>query len=338
MKSNSTKHRGFGLLEIVISMMILSIISVSVYSGFIMIIKQTKAGQVKQAAALEGKKIIEEIQATSFEIPTSTNSPITIGDMMLTKNLTTSSAIFYTERYLNEKYETRSDITADNANYIEKITITPTKAKKADGTEKTLGLNTNYQSNVEANKFYISRIISTNYSTDYINYWIHSNQSTYNPNTDTSKQTLLSKIVSGVKHIELSVYLEPSTTNSNSQIENITITDYRGQQLLSTTQNISENLVINFSKYKESDGSLPNNVNIEINIYNKTSNTPNIYIEKQKDLNVNVESRKNGIKIYDNRSEDAEGEKIETLYDVKVEIINKDNDSLFIGYSKKNIH
>lgn len=332
MKSNSTKRKGFGLLEIVISMMILSIISVSVYSGFILIIKQTKAGQVKQAAALEGKKRIEEIQATSFEIPSSTNSPLTIGDITLTKKLTTSSAVFYTERYLNEKYETGSDITADNANYTEKITVTPTKAKKADGTEETLGLNTNYQTNVDANKFYISRITSI----DYINYWKHSDQSTYNPNTDNSKQTLLSKIVSGVTQIEVSVYLEPSTTDSDG--ENITIKDYRGQQLLATTQNINENLVLNFSKYKESDGSLPNNVKIEMNVYNKTSNIPNIYIEKQKDLNVDVESRKNGIKIYDNRSEDADGEKIEMLYDVTVEIINKDNDVIFTGNSKKNIH
>jgi prepilin-type N-terminal cleavage/methylation domain-containing protein len=331
-KSNSTKRKGFGLLEIVISMMILSIISVSVYSGFIMIIKQTKAGQVKQQAALEGKKVIEEIQATSFEIPSSTNSTITIGDITLTKHLTTGSAVFYTERYLNERYETGNNITADNSKYTEKITVTPTKAKKTDGTEKTLGLNANYQSNVQANKFYISRVTST----DYINYSIYNPQSTYNPDIDSSKQTLSSKIESGVTKIELYVYLEPSTTNSVE--ENITIKDYKGQKVISTTQSISENLVINFSKYKESDGSLPNNVNIEINIYNKTSNTPNVYIEKQKDLNVNVESRKNGIKIYDNRAEDTGGEKIETLYDVKVEIINKDNDILFTGYSKKNIH
>lgn len=336
MKSNSTKCEGFGLLEVVISMMILSIISVSVYSGFIMIIKQTKAGQVKQTAALEGKKRIEEIQATNFEIPSSDsstgNNTIDIGDITLTKKLLTSSD-FSTERYLGEQYETGSNITSDNATYKEEITVTPTKANNTtDNTEETLGLNTNYQSNVAANKFYISRISST----DYINYWIHNDQSTYDPNKDTSKQLLLSKVVSGVTQIELSAYLEPNA--DDPQKENVTIKDYRGQQLLSTTQNATENLVINFSKYKESDGSLPNNVNIEINVYNKTLNTPNIYIEKQKDLNVNVESRKNGIKIYDNRSEDADGEKIEILYDVTVKITNKDNDVIFTGNSKKNIH
>ena len=68
MKNNSKKYGGFALIEVVICMAILSIISIGIYDGLMIIIKQTKSGQVKQAAALEGKKIIEAMQATSFGV------------------------------------------------------------------------------------------------------------------------------------------------------------------------------------------------------------------------------------------------------------------------------
>ena len=65
MKSNSKKRSGFGLIEVIISVAIIGIIIFSVYDGYIIIINQTKAGQVKQTSTLIGKQISEEIKSVS---------------------------------------------------------------------------------------------------------------------------------------------------------------------------------------------------------------------------------------------------------------------------------
>lgn len=324
MKNNSKKHEAFSLIEIVISIMILVIISVSVYSGFIMIIKQTKMGQVKQTSALEGKKIIEEIQAAiednSFKV---SNDVLLIGTKKIQKQQDSNNV--YT-RYLDANYE---ECNKEVCSYVEEITVTPTKVITNINTEKTIGLDTSYET--EANKIYISKIGAK----DYIAYW-KEHDSAYSPNTSNSTE-IPSASVSGstLKKIVIYVYLEPVANDLNN--EDVIIKDYTGQLLLSTTKAVEENFVMNFSKYKDSLGSLVNNVEIEINMYNKTKKVSNVYIEKQKELNVNVEPRSGGINIYDNRTEDLQQGNVGELYDIKVEI-NKDNQNLFTGYSKKNIH
>lgn len=65
MKKNLKKEHGFTLIEVVISIAVISIISAAIYSGYMLIIKQIQAGEVKQTAALIGKQISEEIKSVS---------------------------------------------------------------------------------------------------------------------------------------------------------------------------------------------------------------------------------------------------------------------------------
>lgn len=325
MKNNSKKHRGFTLIEVVISIAILSIMSIAVYDGLMIIIKQTKAGQVKQTAALEGKKAIEEIQdaieANKFSF---SDTSLKIGSTPTIAKQSADSA--YTKNL--------------DGNYVERITVTPTKV---EGSTEAITLDTNNNLNSISNKIYISKIGTKNY----ISYWTYSAVNVYIPEIGNSAEIPSSSLSeSDANKIEIYVYLEPATDLS---IANVEIKDYKGKTLLPITLNITkkiteditediiENLVMNFSDYKISDGSLPSNVDIKINMYNKTSAISNVYIEKQKNLNVNVEARRGAINIYDNRAEDIEEGKVGDLYDIKVEI-NKDDNTLFTGYAKKNIH
>ncbi len=322
MKNNSKKHEAFGLIEIVISMMILAIISVSLYNGYMIMIKQTKAGHVTPTAASAGTSKIEEIQTAiednSFSF---SETALEIGSNPKIEKQSTDS--FYTRNL--------------DGNYVEKITVTPTKV---EGSTEAIKLDTNNDLNSTSNKIYISKIGTKNY----ISYWAYLDGHTYSPTIGNSTEIPSSSLSeSDANKIEIYVYLEPATDLS---IVNVEIKDYKGQTLLpiiplnitkNITEDIIENLVINFSDYKKSDGSLPSNVDIKINMYNKTSAISNVYIEKQKNLNVNLEARRGSINIYDNRSENLEEGKVGDLYDIKVEI-NKDNDNLFTGYCKKNIH
>jgi len=310
MGENCVKKNGFTLLEVIISMTIIAIISVGIYTGYIIMIRQTKDGQVKQQAALEAKKVVEVLQSTNFTVQ---NNYITLGNMTFTKDLTDY------KRYLNNNYKDTEDngdkVTKYTAKYIESMTFTPATAKTAT-TSGAITLNTNNSLNSSVNKIYISRINSQ----DHINYSADDNANI--------------PLLNG--SMELSMYLTPITGDSSH--ENINILDYSGTKLITTTKDIDENLVINFNNYKNADGTLPSSENIVINVYNKTSTIANIYIEKQTGLNVDLESLKGEVKIFNNRAENVSQDDIGTLYDIKINIMNRDNnENLFTGYYKKNL-
>lgn len=81
MKKKSKKRGGFSLVEVVLSMALIAILSIGVYNAYLILIRQTKDGQVKQGAALAGKKIVEEVKAGEFEKDDD-------GNFKLTENIT----------------------------------------------------------------------------------------------------------------------------------------------------------------------------------------------------------------------------------------------------------
>ncbi|MDR3598288.1 type II secretion system protein [Clostridium sp.] len=327
MKNNSKKCRGFTLIEVVICMAILAIISICIYDGLMIITKQIKSGQVKQAAALEGKKIIEAMQAANFSLPNSNNNyQINLGNNINFQEKQDGNGQIEEDAYGNIIY------TRTSGNYVENVTLTPTKASNQT-TGEGVGLDTNGTLNSQSNKLYISKINSQ----DYINYWLNPDEKQYKTPQVSDSSTIL---VPGISQsqIEMSVYF---TVDTNGY-QNIDIKAYTGQDLLSITKTdqADKDLVINFSNYINSDGSVPANDNIELDVYNKTTDVPNIYIEKSQQLNVDVEPRTGQINIYDNRSENPQEDNVGTLYDITLEIddTTNNNNPLFTGYYKKNIH
>lgn len=130
MKNNSKKHEGFTLIEVVICMAILSIISVALYDGFVIITKQIRAGQVKQSVALEGKNMLEKMKATDFVVPSvTTDAALKIDDQIeLQKEENDDGDIFYT-RYLKKDF---SVCPREVSMYVEKVTLTPTRVTLND--------------------------------------------------------------------------------------------------------------------------------------------------------------------------------------------------------------
>jgi prepilin-type N-terminal cleavage/methylation domain-containing protein len=305
------KKNGFTLLEVIISMTIIAIISVGIYTGYMMMIRENRDGQAKQDAALEGKKVAEALEADSFTVPD--DDKFQVESMSFQKD----GAIY--ERYLSNKYDDKDNlgnkITEANAKYIENVTFSPATAEEGTTSEE-VALDTNNGLNSTVDKIYISREDLT----DYISYLTYEDAIPLLNNSE----------------IELSVYLTPK--DGDSKNENINIMDYAGNSLITTTKSIDENLVINFSNYKNADGTLPSDENIEIDVYNKTSVPANIYLEKQTDLNVDVENRNGEVNLYNNRSENVSQDDIGTLYDITINITDKTSGNvLFTGYYKKNL-
>jgi len=332
MKSNSKKCRGFGLIEVVISMAILAIISVAVYDGYIIIIRQTKAGQVKQTAALEGKKIIEEMKSTSFEVPITTGAALYIGNNIeLQKE---ENEDFYT-RYLKEDF---SVCDKDVSKYVEKITLTSTNVTLNDKQitdELENSNNFNYKVYIGKEKNLSDTVVE-----DYIK-----DETTDSPIDSESESN---KIV-------LYVYFE--TTSNSENDRTIKIKNSKGTELLETTEPLEDtdsskvNLCINFNNYKPitSVPKLDNSdlKDVGIYVYNRTGSSANIYLQKDSTVTADVKVCKGEINIYDNRAEDMDENNVGNLYDIKLEIsdylkykndeIKEDNDNLFTAYYKRNI-
>ncbi|AQS07070.1 PulJ/GspJ family protein [Clostridium beijerinckii] len=330
MKNNSKKHEGFTLIEVVICMAILSIISVALYDGFVIITKQIRAGQVKQSVALEGKNMLEKMKATDFVVPSvTTDAALKIDDQIeLQKEENDDGDIFYT-RYLKKDF---SVCPREVSMYVEKVTLTPTRVTLNDEQITDELKNTN---NINY-KVYIGRESNVTGVEDYIKHNI----------TDITPKIL----ESDSNKIAIYVYFETSPSSTRDRA--ITIKDSKGTTLLDTTETLANatsskvNLCMNFNYYKKIDNS--NLKDVEIYVYNRTGSAANIYLQKDSTQTANVTVCKGEINIYDNRAEDSDENQMGTLYDIKLEIsdyskykndeIHQDKDNLFTGYFKKNIH
>ncbi len=334
MESNSKKNGGFGLIEVVISMAIMGIISVSVYTGYILSIKHTKEGQVKQEAALQGKKVVEEIKSTTaLQLPTSDNGTITIGDIDLTKYQKADGTSGY-KTYLDQDFNADADMSEDLRKYTEIVTITPTKAADSnESSSEDVNLNvTQYQQGT--NDINCEVYMSNNKMQD---------NSIKNYISDDEKNLYEKELEERQGKITLYMYVETEKDNSRT----ITINDIEGNvkfnkniSFKDSTSTGKINIVVNFANYKNSSAAIP----MLINVYNKTSSdVPNIYLQKSSDLSVDVEAFQGKFNLYDNRIEDLEMSKFGQLYDIEVDI--KDyiedkagsSDNLFTAYYKQNI-
>lgn len=138
MKNNSKRRGGFTLIEVIISMALIAILSMGVYSSYLMIIKITKGGEVKQISALIGKQISEEIKsvAQNKDINISEKNGVTI--LELTDQIHFNKVNKF-DKYGNkiEIYETNAYFNEDgsivNNNYKYKATIELIQKKTQSG-------------------------------------------------------------------------------------------------------------------------------------------------------------------------------------------------------------
>ena len=320
-------------------MMIIAIISVGVYNAYLLLIRQTKDGQVKQTAALVGKKTIEDIKGDtdgeSFDV--SAKTTLDLGDISLEKKDSSGEAYFEKEIHLNKDFEKTTD-----TNYVYTQTIKIDKAKTKDIS------NNEYDINLDARK------ISTPIENTEINKIEYSFKLTKDLGSsskiyikdDAHTPVELSEISEG--KVVLNVYIKTEDGSGSSKIKNVSVKDSDGNLLLPVPveklklENDKVNqlyLSINFDDYKKGENET---LNTEINIYNfdeeKHENITNINIEKPRDLDIDVKTRKGEVNIYSDRTQSTDVVKLGTLYNIQVNIKDKDGQDLFSGYSNQNIN
>lgn len=149
---NKGKHKkGSSLIEIIISMALLSILMIPLSSSMIQLAKTNKSGEVKQIASYEGQKILEEFKGYS---------KITFTDGKFT--LLNGSEL---EKVSADKYKSNFNVT--NGNSVYEVDLSLVKNEKFDNTkdesEETFVINFN-----ENNKVAINNKNSINFRSNYM--------------------------------------------------------------------------------------------------------------------------------------------------------------------------
>ncbi|CAI3569654.1 type II secretion system protein [Clostridium neonatale] len=129
MKNISKKKSGFTLLEVIVSTAIIAILSVAIYNGYMLLVKVTKSGEVKQAIAINGKKDFESINSSIVlkKIEDEESLSFNLGEknIKLPGNIDTEK--FDTKLYLDNNYNITEN--EDGSRYTEIITINKVKGK-----------------------------------------------------------------------------------------------------------------------------------------------------------------------------------------------------------------
>lgn len=175
MKNNSKKKSGFTLLEIIISMMIIGILSISTYNGYLFLIRNTKEGEIKQSLTLYGKDSLEKIISSIENDEIKYNE----GKLKFTENIILDEIVNNKEEfvgtvYLDEKYQL-CDI--DSAKYKEIITLSKVKLKKDNSqlVGEEIELNTDSTNFEECYKIDMASIFDTLNNNTILNIYIENN-------------------------------------------------------------------------------------------------------------------------------------------------------------------
>ncbi|EHJ01421.1 hypothetical protein CDLVIII_4929 [Clostridium sp. DL-VIII] len=307
-------------------MTIIAIISIGIYNGYVLLIRQTKVGQEKQMAAITGKRIIEEFK--NVNSINDENGEVTLqqDDKEIVLNKATDDSHYEKTLHLDNDFNICADQNSNNYSYIQEITLTSTKNSDNEGINIDKNNNSSGLSN--ANTLEDHLYLSKSGMTIYIN-------------DDISNKAIESQ----GNNIRLYIYLK--TNDDNKKV--MTIKGYQGNTLLekelgtvldeSTNKENVINLYINFNNYSTNSTS-SDLKNFEIYISNKNeeeNSETNMYLQKSNNLNVNLSFDEGHAYIYNNQAED--GNKIGGLYDIEVKIKKKDSeDYIFTGYSNQNIN
>ncbi|MDG5852946.1 prepilin-type N-terminal cleavage/methylation domain-containing protein [Clostridium beijerinckii] len=153
MKRNSKKHEGFTLIEVIISMALIAIISIGVYNAYLLLIRQTKYGQVKQRSTLIGKQIGEKIKSVSEnqEFTTSKVGLASIFELTDNMNFTLQNNGSYTS---TQHYNEEGNLGSEQDRYKAVIKLVPKVTE--NGKKISIGEASNAgNSDIDSNNVYI---------------------------------------------------------------------------------------------------------------------------------------------------------------------------------------
>ncbi|WP_315078220.1 prepilin-type N-terminal cleavage/methylation domain-containing protein [uncultured Clostridium sp.] len=295
------KNKGFTLIEIIIAFALFGIMMVGIYGIVISAMNTNKDGEVKQKAALYGQKIFEDIKSG----PKNIDGNYKIGDINLTKE---SANKFIAKYEFESGYKAIVNIERNTDIILDKdYTSNSDEENSEDGSSNEYKYKIyNFKFDIKSDGAKIT-IENDNDSIKLNN--IEKNSTEFYIETVTKDSKKIVKI----------------KTDNNSLIAN---QELKKDGVIKLTLNCSEyNSTASYAKYKD----------IKIHVSNEDENPVYVSIKKKEELDVKIVAESGVVKPFSNLPDEFDGIKSGELYDVTVEIKNKDEIE-FIRKASQNIN
>lgn len=307
MKSKCKKHSGFTLLEMVISITLLAMVIIPIYSIIRSSMDSNKQAKVKQTAALQGQEIFEKIQSEKIEPRLDEYGNITgiskIGTLVISEG--TNKGTQEIGEYKATVIVTKNpDITLDK--------------------EITAGITTN-DLKVDLSGTKDSTSIQVKSDND-----IDTDDGNLNvPSLDTTLKLVINTKTTGNQKV---VVIKDSNNND--------ILTYPSLPLADENKDNQIKLVLNFDGYKLVSNTDVNKLKtVEVSVYNQDDNRLNLFLQKSTNLDVQVDTKLGDVRVYDNRS--LNPSKLGELYDINITVTKEEygkDIEIFSGKSSQNIN
>lgn len=327
MKNISRKRGGFTLIEIIITLCIIGILSISIHAMYLSMITTTKHGEIRQKSAINAKEISESIKSLkndNFEKVSDNEIKIKKFSVFKDKSISTlnltkegseeeyKGTIYFDEKFnvskASARYKCHIDMSKVKAVYDRDRDYYQYVSLKRDGVEIDNNDMENHDINISVEK-----------------------------NEDDDKANINGKSFSNKLKAEIDKD-DDNTVHMYIKDEENTVL-YEESVSLNRSKTSCINLNFNFDNFKEEEKD--DNTEISINVYNRLSQNQNavvhVYVEKADNAKVTV-SPKNGEIYIGNRYENDNVSNVGDLYSITVNVVDtSDNNNLFSSEILKNI-
>ncbi|WP_252224046.1 prepilin-type N-terminal cleavage/methylation domain-containing protein [Clostridium sp. ZBS2] len=309
------KNRGFTLVEVILAFAIFAIIMGGTYGIVMTSMRNNKAGEVKQKAALYGQQIFEDIKSGEMKKNDDINYEL--------------SGINFKEISSNEnKKEFQGDKEFGNG-YSAKIALKKVNSISLDKDS----------SNLEENNYYLNKESENNNKVYEFKYNIETYENGSSVKIENSKGNNIT--ITNVDE-KLNIIIETETASNK---KNVLIKSNNSSGELEDSKAINSGskdnqikIIFNFYnlKFENVDGKTQYK-DVEIEVYNKDNIPLNIELQKSKELKVGLITKEGKVREFTNRSENEDfglGE----LYDIEVKIQYNKGNTEFVGNAMYNIY
>ena len=297
MNNNSNKNEGFGLIEVIISIAVMSVMLMGIHGIVMLTMKNNKDAQIEQQAAMYGQQIFEDFKSLEVTKTLSGTS------LKLSNGLDlTGTGEYKAIKDLGNRY--KADITV-------KANISGIGTALNKEADKHLANGTNRNDFKVALKKEGSKIILKN--------------------VDDNKNTTITDSYNTLQPLKLLVYVKKDSKEiivNDGDDKNLT-----NKTFPSATDDEKKtpiNLIVDLKEY-EKESSSTRDTDIVIKVSNEDGKDINIICEdKSENLFVSLEQCGSGIfKFYDEKSS-------KDLYDITVSI-TRDGKTIFNGSARENM-
>jgi|GEM_PF-4143431 len=320
MKNSPPKHKGFTLLEVIISLAVISILIVGTYGLTVGATKNTASGEIKQKASSYGQRIFEDFRSTDVTktlTGSNFNYVLKLSNGINLKGNSSYKVLDYDLKKVDEAYN----------GYKADIEVTRNSSTIGSGqTPVGNASTTDYSYTVNLKKDDLRSVAISDETNK--NHW---NAKGLTDEEITKATEIDVDIDSDENGKKITVNIDGGDSVSKSfPFGSINLEDDKKKEII---------LSINCSQYNLTGENKEKDKGFEVHVFNHDKVPVNICLQKTNTIDGSASAEVGKYRLYNNRSSSENVSNMGNLYDITVKV-KKDNESkepIFTGEISQNL-